>query len=123
MIRSSVSDFSRFVAACANEGSAHGVRILSAASMAEMLRVQKPSGLPTWLTGQALGWQESLLEGAETLNHAGGDTGVFTFVFIDRLTRRGVTVFTNVTATQQSKDAVKRIAGRLLGAQRQNPRV
>jgi hypothetical protein len=53
------------------------------------------------------------------LNHAGGDTGVFTFVFIDPCTRRGGTIFTNSTATRAGKDAVKAIAGKLLGACRE----
>ena len=82
--------------------------------MAQMLDMRAPTGLPAWLTGQGLGWMASPLDGATRPNHWGGDDGVFTAVYLDPSKRRGVGVFTNMTATAESKAAVKAIAGRLL---------
>ena len=114
MIRSSIAAFMPFVAASANGGAARGRRILSESGMAQMLDMRAPTGLPAWLTGQGLGWMASPLDGATRPNHWGGDDGVFTAVYLDPSKRRGVGVFTNMTATAESKAAVKAIAGRLL---------
>ncbi len=114
MLRASIADFTRFVAACANGGRAGGTRLLEAASMAQMLTMQKPAGLPDWLTGQGLGWAASRLDGADRPNHWGGDPGVFTAVYLDPASRSGVAIFTNLTATDKSKTAVKAIAARVL---------
>jgi CubicO group peptidase (beta-lactamase class C family) len=115
MLRSSIADFIRFVAASANGGSALGARILKTQTMAQMLDMQKPARLPDWLTGQGLGWMASRLNGTVTPNHWGGDPGVFTAVYIAPQTRTGVALFANATATTESKTAMKNIASRLLG--------
>lgn len=114
MLRSSVSDFTRFVAASANGGVAGGTRVIGEKTLAQMLHMETPAGLPDWLTGQGLGWASSRLNGCECPNHWGGDPGVFTAVYLDPERRSGVAVFTNVTATAESKAAVKGIAARLL---------
>jgi len=59
MMRSSIRDLTRFAAASANGGESGGVRMLSAASQAKMLDMQTPPALPSWLSGQGLGWQMS----------------------------------------------------------------
>ena len=117
MLRSSVADFTRFVAASANGGIAQGVQLIDAQAMSQMLAMQTPAGLPDWLTGQGLGWAASKLDGVVRPNHWGGDPGVFTAVYLDPSSRSGVAIFTNATASTESKAAVKRIASRLLGGQ------
>ena len=117
MLRSSVADFTRFVAASANGGIAQGVQLIDAQAMSQMLAMQTPAGLPDWLTGQGLGWAASKLDGVLRPNHWGGDPGVFTAVYLDPSSRSGVAIFTNATASTESKAAVKRIASRLLGGQ------
>lgn len=114
MLRSSVSDFTRFIAASANGGALGSTRIIGAKAQAQMLHMEKPSGLPDWLTGQGFGWASSKLDGRECANHWGGDPGVFTAAYLDPGRRAGVAVFTNVTSTAESKTAVKGIASRLL---------
>jgi CubicO group peptidase (beta-lactamase class C family) len=114
MLRSSIADFTRFVAASANGGTAGRNRIVDARAMAEMLDMKTPSGLPGWLSGQGLGWAASKLEGAEMPNHWGGDPGVFTAAYLDPPNRTGVAIFTNATASNERKTAVKSIASRLL---------
>lgn len=114
MLRSSVSDFMRFVAASANGGAAGVSRMIGEKALAQMLHMETPAGLPSWLTGQGLGWASAKLDGRECPNHWGGDPGVFTAVYLDPERRGGVAVFTNVTATARSKTAVKGIASRLL---------
>jgi CubicO group peptidase (beta-lactamase class C family) len=111
-IRSSVADFTRFVAASANAGSAYGARIIGAPALAQMLDMRTPPELPSWLTGQGLGWMAATLDGAVRLEHWGGDPGVFTAAYIDPASRRGVVVFTNATVSAEAKTAVKNIAGR-----------
>ncbi|MDP3747326.1 MAG: serine hydrolase domain-containing protein [Phenylobacterium sp.] len=116
MIRCSISDLMRFVAASANGGVARGTRIVSEQGMAQMLDMKTPPGLPDWLTGQGLGWMESKLGDGVKANHWGGDPGVFTAAYLDPASRSGVAILTNMTASAESKAAVKRIAARLLTA-------
>jgi len=116
MLRSSVADITRFVAASANRGWARGTRIVSERTMAQMLDMRTPPALPDWLTGQGLGWMESKLGDGVKVNHWGGDPGVFTAAFLDPASRSGVAILTNVTATAESKAAVRRIAARLFAA-------
>ena len=113
MMRSSIADFTRFAAAAANGGTSGGVRILRPETMAAMVDMQTPVGLPDWLTGQGLGWMESTLEGEARPNHWGGDPGVFTAVYLDPARRAAVTVFTNATASAAARAALKAIAVRL----------
>ncbi|AXI04728.1 class A beta-lactamase-related serine hydrolase [Aquirhabdus parva] len=117
MLRSSVAEFTRFVAASANGGSTRQVQILGKAAMAEMLDMRTPPELPTWLTGQGLGWGASNLAGKPFPNHWGGDPGVFTAVYLDPASQSGVVIFTNMSVTAESRTAVKNIANRLLTSQ------
>lgn len=110
MIRSSAADMARFVGATANGGSS----ILPSRLQAQMLTMTRPAGLPTWLTGQGLGWQESPLDGAPLPNHWGGDPGVFTVAYLDPARQTAAVVLTNRTVSDAAKAAVKTIAGRLL---------
>lgn len=114
MLRSSIADFTRFVAASANGGIAERNRIVSARSMAQMLEIKTPPELPDWLTGQGLGWMASQLDAAAMPNHWGGDPGVFTAAYIDSASRAGVAIFTNATASAERRTAVKNIASRML---------
>lgn len=114
MLRSSIADFTRFVAASANGGIAEGHRIVGARSMAQMLEMKTPPQLPDWLTGQGLGWMASKLEGTVKPNHWGGDPGVFTAVYIDPASRAGVAIFTNATTSAERRTALKNIADRVL---------
>lgn len=113
MLRSSIGDFMKFVAASANGGTAGGIRVLGSAAMAQMFDMQAPPGLPAWLSGQGLGWMASPLGGQSRPNHWGGDPGVFTAVYVDPSVRSGVAIFTNVSASAENRIAVKNIAYRL----------
>ncbi len=113
MLRSSIAGFMPFVAASANGGAAGDRRILTASSQAEMLAMRTPPGLPTWLTGQGLGWAESQQGSARRINHWGGDPGVFTAVYLDPASTTGVAIFSNASATATSRTAIKAVAERL----------
>lgn len=114
MMRSSITDFTRFAAAAANGGTSRGIHILRPETMTAMLDMQTPAGLPDWLTGQGLGWMESGLEGARRPNHWGGDPGVFTAVYLDPASRTAAVVFTNTTVSPEARAAVKAVVARLL---------
>lgn len=114
MLRSSISDFMKFVAASANAGKSGGVEVVGATAMAQMLDMRTPAGLPAWLSGQGLGWMASMLGGQERPNHWGGDPGVFTAVYLAPATRSGVAIFTNASVSAENRIAVKNIANRLL---------
>ena len=118
MLRASVAGFMPFVAASANGGAAGGRRILTPPAQAEMLAMHAPPGLPTWLTGQGLGWMESREGMSLRINHWGGDPGVFTAVYLDPASATGIAIFTNTSATSSSRTAIKAIAARLLTAAR-----
>jgi CubicO group peptidase (beta-lactamase class C family) len=119
MLRSSIEDFTRFVAASANGGVSGSARIVSGPAMAQMLTMQTPPKLPDWLSGQGLGWAASKLDDRDMPNHWGGDPGVFTAVYIDPPNRTGVAIFTNATVSAARKTAVKNIASRLLAVRLQ----
>lgn len=114
MLRSSIADLTRFAGTSANGGKSGAARILSTASQAQMLAMNTPAGLPAWLTGQGLGWQASNLDGVSRPNHWGGDPGVFAAAYLDAASRTAVVVLTNLSATDDSKAALKAIAARLL---------
>src|SRR5471032_634225 len=114
MLRSSISDFMKFIAASANGGKSGGIGVLGGDAMAQMLDMQTPAGLPTWLNGQGLGWMASTLGGQTRPNHWGGDPGVFTAAYLAPATRSGVAIFTNVSVSAENRIAVKNIASRLL---------
>ena len=114
MLRASISDFTRFIAACGNGGEAMGARLLRPETVSDMLAMKTPAGLPTWLSGQGLCWQEAPLAGSRLPNHWGGDPGVFTAAYLAPRSRGGVAIFTNATATAARRDAVKSIAAFLL---------
>lgn len=114
MLRSSIVDLTRFLAAAANGGVADGARILSAAAAAQMLEMRTPAGLPDWLTGQGIGWMASELGGVPRINHWGGDPGLFTAAYLDPATRTGVAIFSNMSASAESRTAIKAIADRML---------
>lgn len=109
MLRTSVSDLTRLMAAVANGGNLTDHKVLSAANTTDLLTMHRPAGLPDWLVGQGLGWQQSLLDGAPRLNHWGGDPGVFTMAYVDPPTRSAVVVLSNLSATSASRDALKAI--------------
>lgn len=116
MLRASIGGFMAFVAASANGGAARGARILAVSGQAEMLAIKAPPGLPSWLTGQGLGWMESREGTSKRINHWGGDPGVFTAVYLDPASATGVAILTNTSATSASRAAIKAIAQRLLTA-------
>lgn len=114
MLRASISGFMPFVAASANRGIAGRTRMLGEASMARMLDMHAPPGLPSWLTGQGLGWMESADGGKPHINHWGGDPGVFTAAYLDPASMTGIAIFANMSANDASKAAIKAIARYLL---------
>lgn len=114
MLRASIAGLMPFVAAAANRGAITSAQMLPASAMAAMLEMHTPPMLPDWLTGQGLGWMESNEGGRRRINHWGGDPGVFTAVYIDPATTRGVAILTNASATVASRRAIKAIAARFL---------
>ncbi|WP_374525275.1 serine hydrolase domain-containing protein [Sphingopyxis sp.] len=110
MMRASICDLTRLVAIAANSGIAEGKRIVSDAAVAAMLDMQRPAGLPSWLTGQGLAWQQSPLNGVPLANHWGGDPGVFTMAYVDPARRTGIAILCNLSATAEITSALKTIA-------------
>ena len=114
MLRSSVDDLTKFVAASANGGKAQGFPMLTQSSMDAMLNMHDIPRLPDWLSGQGLGWGSSDLNGVPVPNHWGGDPGVFTAAYIDPDKRTGVTILMNVSANVESRHFLKALASRML---------
>lgn len=114
MMRASIGDLTRLVAIAANGGVAEGRRFAGAESVATMLEMHRPAGLPAWLTGQGLGWQQAALDGVPRANHWGGDPGVFAMAYLDLAQHTGVVVLSNLSATAESRTAMKAIAAHAL---------
>jgi hypothetical protein len=81
-----------------------------------MLDMRRPPGLPAWLTGQGLAWQQSPLAGVPLANHWGGDPGVFTMAYADPARRTGAAVLSNLSATPRSREALTSIAAAAMAA-------
>lgn len=114
MIRASVGDVALLAGAVANGGVARQKRLLSSAGSSEMLAMRRPAGIPNWLTGQGLGWQQSLLDGVPRINHWGGDPGVFTMAYVDPEKRISVVALSNTSGTPKCRDALKAIVAQSL---------
>lgn len=114
MLRTSVTDYARFIAATTNAGVLGDARILTGAGAEEMMTATTPPDLPAWLTGQGLGWQRSKLAGVDLVEHWGGDPGVCNAAYLDPAQRTAVAIFTNASASREVMAAVKAVAGRLM---------
>ena len=113
MLRCSVDDYTRFLAASSNRGRAGGFRLIGPESVQQMLTRPELDGFPEWMSGQGLGWSFAPLDGKAHPSHYGGDPGVFTATYLDPANRSGVVVMMNVYADAPRRDLVKVIARRL----------
>jgi len=86
-MRSSIKEFSHFAMAYLNGGEYNGKRILQAATIAEMLRVQVPNpgvGLIWWTFGNGY------------MGHNGGFVGASSNLSINTTDKLGLLIFTNI---------------------------
>ena len=112
-LRTSVSQLGRFLAAYMNGGSYQGVRILTSATVAEMLR---PQIFPL-AKGQGLIWYHDKIGSLKVVGHNGGDSGVATFMFFDPASGAGAIVLTNGDAWRNGEyRALQQVVGKLLSA-------
>lgn len=103
-IRSSVNEFSRFLAAMINEGSFDGAQILTPATAAAMTQVPFPAAS----SSQAIGWGWTF--GArDMLGHGGDDAGASTDMRYDVATRKGALLFMNVTRRPNTDEIIDRL--------------
>ena len=111
-------DLARFARAIARGGELDDVRILSAPSVSEMLRVQLPDAAP----GEALGWQARTFGGRSVVGHEGEDSGVSTGLYLDPTSGSGAIVLANGDAFQgddgERAAAIGGLLEELLGAAR-----
>ena len=98
-------DLARFARAILRSGELDGVRVLSPASVEEMLRVQFPEAAPD----DALGWQRRTFDGRRVVGHEGEDAGASTGLYLDMTSRTGAIVLANGDAFQ-SDDATRAVA-------------
>lgn len=90
-LHASADDLGRFARAVLRGGELDGARILSAASVEEMLRPAFPAIAPD----QALGWQIRTFADRTTVGHEGEDQGASTAMFLDRKSGAAAIVLTN----------------------------
>lgn len=113
MLRCSIDDYTRFLAASANSGTAGDFRMVSDKSMQKILATPELEEIPTWLSGQGLGWMFSSIDGKPYPSHYGGDPGVFTATYVDLENRSGVIIMMNVYADAPRRELVRDITRRL----------
>lgn len=89
-------DLARFARAILRGGELDGARVLTQASVDEMLRVQLPDAAPA----DALGWQLRRLGGRLVVGHEGEDAGASTGLYLDVLGGAGAIVLANGDAFQ-----------------------
>jgi CubicO group peptidase (beta-lactamase class C family) len=107
---SSAGDLARFTRAILSGGKLDGVRVLSTASVSEMLRVQLPDAAPE----DALGWQVRTFAGIRVLGHEGEDAGASTGMYLDVASGRGAVVLANGDAFQGEDPARARAIAELV---------
>lgn len=78
-LRSSVLDLARFTLMTMAGGALDGVRVLEAATIAEMLRPQAPEIDDT----QGFGWYHDEYAGRDVIGHDGWDPGATSFLYFD----------------------------------------
>lgn len=109
-LRASVRDEAKLLALLMNGGRVGNRRLLSAASLAEMLRPQVPSAKDP--QGLFVQWKHGLA------GHMGGDDGVRTFVCFDPVTRVGAVILVNQDGPRATAAAVEAVRQTL-----RNPRL
>jgi CubicO group peptidase (beta-lactamase class C family) len=88
LLRTSVSELSRFLMAIINGGSFEGARILKKSTLKLMLTLQLEDN-----QGQGLCWHRIAFE--SMWGHSGGDPGVATYMFFSPKTKIGIIAFQN----------------------------
>lgn len=101
-VRTSIADLARFFIAMLNEGQYEGIRILDAASAAEMMRFQfsdanRPENFPAAEGNSGLFWRTKF--NGEKVGHGGNDPGVQTEMLSDRAKQVGVILFLNTSTS------------------------
>jgi CubicO group peptidase (beta-lactamase class C family) len=109
-LRASVHDEAQSLALLMNGGRVGGVQLLSAATVAEMLRPQVASARDP--QGLSVQWKRGLA------GHMGGDDGVRSFVVFDPETRVGAVVLVNQDGPRATAAAVEAV-----GQTVRNPRL
>jgi CubicO group peptidase (beta-lactamase class C family) len=97
----SARDLARFARAILRDGELEGARVLTAASVAEMVRIQLPDAAPS----DALGWQARTIGGRQVVGHEGEDQGASTALYLDRNAGVGAVVLANGDAFQSEDEA------------------
>lgn len=111
LLRSSVRELSRFVAAHLNAGSLDGERILLPRSARAMRTIQNPS----IANDMGLGFFADTMGGLLMVGHDGGDDGVSTQMWFSRGAGIGVIVLTNGDADDDAEsNALYRVLVRLI---------
>jgi CubicO group peptidase (beta-lactamase class C family) len=103
-IRSSVTEWSRFLAAMVDDGSFAGASIVSAATAAGMREVQ----FPELSSMQAIGWHRTAST-RNLLGHGGDDAGASTDMWYDLDTGKGVIMLMNVTRRPDTNAILDRL--------------
>jgi CubicO group peptidase (beta-lactamase class C family) len=87
-LRTSANQLARFLMMFASGGSLGGARLLSSASVTEMMTTQPGSG-------EGLSWETFTFGGHRVLGHSGVDQGISTDMWFDPATGAGFIVLTN----------------------------
>lgn len=119
---STPADLARFGRAILGHGALDGRRVLSAESVAAMLRPQPPDAAPL----QGLGWQIRTIGGRRVVGHEGEDAGASTGLYLDLVAGVGAVVLANGDAFQGGEPAraaaIGELLDQLLGAARASSR-
>jgi CubicO group peptidase (beta-lactamase class C family) len=92
-VRASALDLAACLRMVMAKGTLDGTRVLSEASVEELLRIQYPTVEDAG--AQALGWDVRELAGRRFYGHAGGETGVAAAMYFDREADLGVILLDN----------------------------
>lgn len=103
LLRTSVSDLSKFLRAHIGHGAFGSVRILDEATIDKMFTESSP--------GQGLCWRKSrhLVDDETAWGHSGGDPGVSTVMYFSRNQSFGVIVFSNYDGWDMVREASQQL--------------
>ncbi|WP_444941449.1 serine hydrolase domain-containing protein [Microbulbifer sp. ZKSA004] len=116
MLRSTISDMTKFFGAVANSGVFMGKAISSDRVLQEVFSERSIRGIPDHLENQFVAWNSYNYKGRSYLSHFGGNIGVFTAAYVAPETGLALVILTNRNAERPQINMFQEISRKVYDA-------
>jgi CubicO group peptidase (beta-lactamase class C family) len=113
MLRSTVSDLTKFFGAVANSGVFMREAISSQKVLQEMFAERSMSGIPDHLESQLVAWNSYNYKKRSYLSHWGGNIGVYTAAYVAPETGLALVILTNRNAERPQINMLKELSKKI----------